>query len=205
MITNKRISTFLTGSKGPTILWVGLVAGLMAVMGGLILAFGGLLAATGVMIAVLAAIIVLRDIESGFWAVVGVVCLLPFATIPIDVGITPTLLDLAGIDIPSGIQGRSILPMLKGASPGNWRNSIYYHYYELSFGLTKHYGLRTDRYKIIHFYDPVDAWELYDLENDPGEMNNLINEPDYAPVLLNMKQRLAAKQKEVEDTDRTTY
>ncbi|KPK13102.1 MAG: hypothetical protein AMJ56_03500 [Anaerolineae bacterium SG8_19] len=95
MITNKRISTFLTGSKGPTILWVGLVAGLMAVMGGLILAFGGPLAATGVMIAVLAAIIVLRDIESGFWAVVGVVCLLPFATIPIDVGITPTLLDLA--------------------------------------------------------------------------------------------------------------
>lgn len=95
MITNKRIDTSLSGNKGSAVLWVGVAAGLTAVVGGLILAFGGPLAAAGVIIAVLAAFVVLRDIEIGFWAVVGVVCLLPFATIPVDVGITPTLLDLA--------------------------------------------------------------------------------------------------------------
>lgn len=95
MIFNKRIDTSRLGIKEPTVLWIGVAAGLTAVLGGLILAFGGPLAATGVIVALLAALVILQDIEIGFWAVVGVVCLLPFATIPVDVGITPTLLDLA--------------------------------------------------------------------------------------------------------------
>jgi arylsulfatase A-like enzyme len=122
-----------------------------------------------------------------------------------NIDFASTFLDFAGADIPSDIQGESMKPILTGEGDIAWRDDVYYHYYELSFGLTKHYGLRTDRYKIIHFYDPVDAWELYDLENDPAEMNNLIDEPDYKTVLLNMKQRLASKQIEVEDIDRTTY
>jgi len=74
---------------------LGLVVGVTAIVGGLILAFGGPLAAVGVTMAIVAMIVVMRDIELGFWAIIGVVCLLPFATIPVDVGVTPTLLDMA--------------------------------------------------------------------------------------------------------------
>lgn len=73
----------------------GLVLGLAAVLGGLILAFGGPIAAGGILIALVATLVVLRDLEVGFWAVIGIICLLPFATIPVDIGVTPTLLDLA--------------------------------------------------------------------------------------------------------------
>ena len=76
-------------------LLLGLTLGLAAVMGGVILAFGGPIAAGGLLIALVATLVVLRDLELGFWAIIGVVCLLPFATIPIDIGVTPTLLDLA--------------------------------------------------------------------------------------------------------------
>ncbi len=55
----------------------------------------------------------------------------------------------------------------------NWRQELYYHYYEKSFGATAHYGIRTERYKLIHFYDPGNSWELYDLKKDPNEMRNL--------------------------------
>ena len=74
---------------------LGLALGITAVLGGLILAFGGPIAAGGLLIALVATIVVLRDLEVGFWAVIGIVCLLPFATIPVDIGVTPTLLDLA--------------------------------------------------------------------------------------------------------------
>jgi hypothetical protein len=95
MIFNKRLDATRPGRMDPTVIWIGVTVGLTAVIGGLILAYGGPLAAAGVIVAIVATAVILRDIEIGFWAVVGVVCLLPFATIPIDVGITPTLLDLA--------------------------------------------------------------------------------------------------------------
>lgn len=74
---------------------LGVLAGATAVVGGLILAYGGPLAAAAVLLALLAAAIVLHDIEIGFWGVIAVVCLLPFATLPIDIGLTPTFLDMA--------------------------------------------------------------------------------------------------------------
>ena len=117
-----------------------------------------------------------------------------------NIDIAPTLLDFAGAEIPSDIQGKSMKPVVTGEQKPEWRDEVYYHYYQLSFGLTKHYGIRTDRYKLIHFYDPVDAWELYDLEKDPAEMHNLIDDPEYSSVLEDMKNRLAAKQAEVDDT-----
>ncbi len=64
------------------------------------------------------------------------------------------------------MQGESIKPLLKKQLVKNWRNEIYYHYYEKSFNLTAHYGIRTGDFKLMHFYDPVDAWELYDLKKD---------------------------------------
>ncbi|MEM7113887.1 MAG: O-antigen ligase family protein [Chloroflexota bacterium] len=74
---------------------LGILCGLTAVLGSIVLAFGGPLAGIAVVVAGVAAIIVLRDIEIGFWSVIGVVCLLPFATLPIDIGLTPTFLDMA--------------------------------------------------------------------------------------------------------------
>ena len=74
---------------------LGLLAGLTAVTGGVVLAFGGPLAAAAILLAGAAVFVVLRDIEIGFWGVIGVVCLLPFATLPVDIGLTPTFLDMA--------------------------------------------------------------------------------------------------------------
>jgi O-antigen ligase len=74
---------------------LGLILGVSAVVGGLILALGGPIAAGGLLLALAATLVILRDLELGFWAIIGIVCLLPFATIPIDIGVTPTLLDLA--------------------------------------------------------------------------------------------------------------
>ena len=64
----------------------------------------------------------------------------------------------------------------------------------------KHYGIRTDRYKLIHFYDDIDVWELYDLQNDPNEMNNLINLQEHAGTIDMLKTRLGELQKEYKDT-----
>ncbi len=84
----------------------------------------------------------------------------------------PTLLDLAGVPVPSEMQGRSLRKIWKEENP-DWRDAIYYHYYEDGFGATPHYGVRTERYKLMHFYGSIDSWELYDLKNDPNEMINL--------------------------------
>jgi arylsulfatase A-like enzyme len=102
-----------------------------------------------------------------------------------------TFLDIAGVDSPSDMQGASITPLLKGQSPADWRTSVYYHYYEFpgAHSVQKHYGVRTERYKLIHFYD-IEEWELYDLEKDPHEMRSLYEDPAYAKVVVDMKREL---------------
>ena len=92
--SNANSTMFLVQSNRAVIL-LGFVAGLIAVIGGLVLGFGGPIAALGLFLAILATIVVMRDIEIGFWGIIGIVFLLPFATIPVDIGLTPTLLDLA--------------------------------------------------------------------------------------------------------------
>ena len=100
-------------------------------------------------------------------------------------------LDVAGVDIPADMQGRSFLPILRGEPPADWRTAMYYHYYEFPgpHAVAKHYGVRTDRYKLIHFYE-LKEWELYDLEQDPHEMKSVYDDPAYADVLKEMQQRL---------------
>jgi len=88
-------STIFSIESNRTVILLGLAVGLIAVSGGLVLGFGGPIAAVGLILAILATIVVMRDIEFGFWGIIGIVCLLPFATIPVDIGLTPTLLDLA--------------------------------------------------------------------------------------------------------------
>ena len=77
---------------------------------------------------------------------------------------------------------------------------MYYHYYELSFGLTRHYGIRTKRYKLIHFYGAIDAWELYDLRKDPKEMKNLYNDKKYVRTIKKLKNRLEELKKYYKDS-----
>lgn len=103
-----------------------------------------------------------------------------------------TFLDIAGADIPTDMQGHSLLPLLRGTTPPDWRESIYYHYYEYPavHMVRRHYGVRTDRYKLIYFYN-LDEWELYDLQRDPHELRNLYGNPFYEEITAELKQELA--------------
>ncbi len=119
-----------------------------------------------------------------------------------NIDFAPTMLDIAGVEIPEDIQGISLLPLLKDdKSPANWRESLYYHYYEYpaEHMVKKHYGIRTERYKLIHFYDDVDEWELYDLQNDIQEMNNIYANPEYETVVANLKEQLKELQVKYDD------
>lgn len=102
-----------------------------------------------------------------------------------------TLLDYAGAEIPEEMQGESFKNLLNGTSE-EWRDAAYYTYYEYpSWHMVKrHYGIATDRYKLIHFYYDIDEWEMYDLEVDPNEMNNIYEDPDYADVRADMHKKL---------------
>ena len=118
-----------------------------------------------------------------------------------NIDYAPTFLDIAGVEIPDDIQGESMLPLLRGEHPENWRDQIYYHFYEYpaEHAAKRHYGVRGDRYKLIHFYNDIDHWELYDLANDPTEMNNLYGKPGMEEVTENMMQRLKNAQLQYED------
>jgi len=115
----------------------------------------------------------------------------------------PTFLDYAGVKAPPDMQGRSLRSILKGKTPRNWRKSIYYHYYEYPavHSVKRHYGLRTKRYKLIHFYYDIDEWELYDLLKDPREMNNVYNDPAYAKVVKYLHNELQRLRKQYGDSD----
>lgn len=115
-----------------------------------------------------------------------------------NLDIAPTLLDLAGITIPEDMQGESLRKIWQDDA-SEWRDVIYYHYYEKGFGATPHYGIRTDRYKLIHFYNVVDSWELYDLDSDPNEMKNLYHDPAYTNKLEELKDKLTELQEKYMD------
>ncbi len=115
----------------------------------------------------------------------------------------PTFLELAGADIPQDMQGHSLGKFLQGRKVKDWRQSVYYHYYEYpAVHMTKrHYGVRTKQHKLIHFYHDIDAWELYDLEKDPRELNNVYDNPAYANVVQQMKAELKRLQELYGDSD----
>ncbi|TLX71936.1 sulfatase [Labilibacter sediminis] len=123
-----------------------------------------------------------------------------------NIDYAPTFLDLAGIDIPEDIQGESLVKLFNHDNP-KWREAIYYHYYEFpnEHMVKRHYGIRTGRYKLIHFYNDIDQWELYDLVNDPNEMLNLCEQEDMQPVTVRLKQQLEQLQMEYDDSDRSTF
>jgi arylsulfatase A-like enzyme len=114
----------------------------------------------------------------------------------------PTLLGAAGLDIPGQMQGESMVPLFRGDTD-SWREAVLYHYYEYpSWHMVKrHYGIVTKKYKLIHFYYDVDEWELYDLEKDSTEMNNVYNDPAYATVIAELKVQLTSLRKKYGDMD----
>jgi arylsulfatase A-like enzyme len=142
-----------------------------------------------------------------------------------NVDFAPLFLDLAGLPIPSDMQGRSFRSIIQGSTPPDWREAIYYRYWmnKSDHNVAAHYGVRTHKYKLIYYYydgcGQVGAdrglcagkrevlsieglepeWELFDLEKDPCEMKNVVNDPDYAGVVLELKDVLHRLQKEVGD------
>jgi arylsulfatase A-like enzyme len=118
-----------------------------------------------------------------------------------NVDLGETLLDAAGVAIPDEMQGASMLPILKGNKPDNWRKYVYYHYYESGgeHNVAKHIGVRSDRYKLIYFYENKE-WELYDMQKDADELDNVYGNPVYKEIQDSMKQQLWIQMKKYKDT-----
>lgn len=107
-----------------------------------------------------------------------------------NIDFAPTFLEAGGVEVPREIQGRSLLPLIEKGDGAPWRESIYYHYYEKGeHNVPPHEGVRTGRYKLIHFTD-LKAWELFDLQKDPSEMRSVYDDPDYAKVVEQLKKEL---------------
>lgn len=124
-----------------------------------------------------------------------------------NIDFAPTLLDFANVPIPADIQGTSLKPILRnnGETPSNWRKAVYYHYYEYpaEHSVKRHYGIRTQDFKLIHFYNDIDTWEMYDLKKDPHEQNNLYGNPEYANKQRELSTLLNETQKQYKDYDPT--
>lgn len=137
-----------------------------------------------------------------------------------NIDFAPTILDFAGVPIPEAMQGRSLRPLMEGQPPADWRQSVYYAYYENSWELAgkgdeamaepyryftphrigPHRGVRTDRYKLIEYYGEGDYWELFDLERDPHELQNLYEDPNYAGLVAELKSELQRLRAQYADT-----
>jgi arylsulfatase A-like enzyme len=113
----------------------------------------------------------------------------------------PTILELAGADVPDRMQGRSMVPLLRGENPGDWRDAVYYHYFEgppRVHSVARHYGVRTDQYTLAHFPDH-NEWELFDLEADPNQLTSVYDDPDYAEIQQHLKDKINELQEQYGD------
>ena len=117
----------------------------------------------------------------------------------------PTFLSYAGVAPQKEMQGESLRGILNGDT-AKWKDAIYYHYFEYPgvHAVKRHYGVKTDRYKLIHFYFDIDEWELYDLEKDPHEMKNVYNDPSYRQIRKELLKKLDALRLKYKDSDEVT-
>jgi len=121
-----------------------------------------------------------------------------------NIDYAPTFLSAAGLSVPDEMQGRSLLPLFDGSTPDGWRDSVYYHYYAHGkHNVPRHDGVRSGRYKLINFYTD-DAYEMYDFESDPNEMNNVFNNPEYKEVRKKMERELT-RQRKVNDVPKAAF
>lgn len=124
----------------------------------------------------------------------------------LNIDVAPTLLDLAGVAPPDWMQGRSWKPLLENRRT-DWREDFLYEWYEYPavHCARKHRGVRTDRWKLIHFWEQPEEWALYDLKQDPDEMVNLIDRPEHAPRIAELKQRIVQLREQIGDVDPPGY
>jgi len=120
----------------------------------------------------------------------------------LNVDFAPTFMDIAGLPVPADMQGRSLVPLMKGTRPADWRTSWYYRYYHDpgDHNTRSHYGVRTETHKLIYFWKK-DQWECYDLIKDPLELHNIYSDPASAELVANLKKELYRLKKEVKDDD----
>ena len=133
--------------------------------------------------------------------------------IVLNVDFAPLFLELAGVSIPDEFQGRSFLPLLEGRTPEEWQQSMYYRYWmhKAHHNVYAHYGVRTKRHKLIYYYSDAlgqtgaidetyePEWELFDLEKDPAELNNVYSNSEYRETVRELKRELHRLQEEVQD------
>jgi arylsulfatase A-like enzyme len=124
------------------------------------------------------------------------------AAMALNVDFAPTFLDAAGVAVPPEMQGRSLVPVLRGRTPADWRTSMYYRYYHDpgDHNTRAHYGVRTDTHKLIYYWKK-DQWELFDLVNDPRELHNLYGEPGHEQITASLKAELLRLKKAMRDDD----
>lgn len=131
----------------------------------------------------------------------------------LNVDFAPLMLDYAGLETPEYMQGRSFRSNLRGETPSDWRDAMYYRYWMHANGARRpaHYGVRTKRHKLIFFYGlplgqtenaPTEpGWELYDLAKDPREMDNVYRDPSYADTVAQLKDTLLRLKERLGDPD----
>ncbi|CAH0998792.1 N-acetylglucosamine-6-O-sulfatase [Neolewinella maritima] len=123
----------------------------------------------------------------------------------LNIDLAPTLLELAGVPVPGEVQGRSLLPLFSDPAPADWRDEIYYRYYQQMDSyhrVARHEGVRDERYKLIHFTEPgFEGYELYDLEQDPHELENRIDDQQLAEQQERLKDDLARLRRELRVAD----
>jgi arylsulfatase A-like enzyme len=120
----------------------------------------------------------------------------------LHIDVAPTMLELAGVVIPADMQGKSFVPLCLGQSVP-WRDAFLYEYYEFPqpHHVRPNRGVRTERWKLIHYFEEPQEWELYDLANDPKETTNLYGREEYAQTVQMLKDRLTALRRETGDPD----
>lgn len=119
----------------------------------------------------------------------------------VNADIAPTLLELAGISKPADMQGESFLSVLKSPKKEH-RKHVFYHYFENGeHAVSPHFGVKDNRYKLIRFYKRVESWELFDLESDPQELNNVYQDVKYKSVVKKMKKELLKQIKKFDDQE----
>jgi arylsulfatase A-like enzyme len=124
----------------------------------------------------------------------------------LNVDFAPTFLEAAGLPVPRAMQGRSLLPLLRGERPADWRSAIYYRYYHDpgDHDTRAHYGVRTATHKLIHYWTKR-QWELFDLRSDPSELRNLYGQAGQEAVTTELQATLQRLREELQDDDRFAH
>jgi arylsulfatase A-like enzyme len=127
-----------------------------------------------------------------------------------NIDMAPTFLEMAGRNVPESMHGESLVPLLQGETPDDWRDAIYYHYQmeepntRTAHRVARHYGIRTAKHKLIYFYD-LKTWELYDLDIDPTESRNQYDRPEYLAITNRLKQQLQKLRTRFADTSGVSF